>query len=302
MVLRSTMQSIPRFSQDARADTAVKNILLKLFRIIETNEARILERGSPVAIHRFRVAVRRSRSLLSFSHGILPESRIRVARKSLAWVMADSNAIRDRQVMQGKLKAIQAELPGPCGKTFLAYRRYLQAEIEAELRHLQKQLQSKRYLHFKKTWLDYLLEKPPQRSGLSHAAVPIAQVSNQMIERAWSRVLEKGSHIKIRSPADEIHKLRIACKKYRYCVEFFTAPERAEQELLALESLQDSLGVFQDISVQHGLVEAALQTSALDPGCLQALQNLLNTQEQLTRRQAVNEFHRFRQSRRHRVR
>lgn len=216
--------------------------------------------------------------------------------------MEDSNAIRDRQVMQGKLKTIQTELPGSCRKTFLSYRRFLQSEIDAELKHLQKQLQSKRYRNFKLAWLDYLLEKPSLRGGLSNASVPIAQVSQQMIERAWTRVLAKGSHIKVRSPAEEIHKLRIACKKYRYCVEFFTSPERAEQELLALESLQDSLGAFQDISVQHGLLKAAKSNKSLDTDCLQALDSLLKKHEQNLRREAVREFHLFRQSRRHRVR
>jgi len=129
-------------SGDTRADAAVKSILLRLFGNALLNEKRILEKDSPVAIHAFRVALRRSRSLLAFSHGILPESRIRSARKTLAWVMADSNVIRDRQVMQEKLKNSAPELPRQCRKTFLAFRQVLQEDIAHELVHLRKQLQA----------------------------------------------------------------------------------------------------------------------------------------------------------------
>ncbi len=302
MALQTTRRSRrvnPKFSGDARADAAVKSILLSLFGYAQLNEKRILEQDSPVAIHAFRVALRRSRSLLAFSHGILPESRIRMARKTLAWVMADSNVIRDRQVMQAKLKNCAPELPTQCRKTFLTFRQLLQADIERELVHLRKQLQSKRYQSFKQSWEHYLGKQPPLRSRLYMASSPISRVSAQSIESAWSRVLEKGSHIKTDTPAEDIHKLRIACKKYRYCLEFFRPDERAEQELLALESLQDSLGELQDIAVQYGLIQGVRCNATLEPECLDALRAVLKNREQLLRQQALNEFHRFRQSRKH---
>ncbi len=288
-------------SGDTRADAAVKSILLRLFGNALLNEKRILEKDSPVAIHAFRVALRRSRSLLAFSHGILPESRIRSARKTLAWVMADSNVIRDRQVMQEKLKNSAPELPRQCRKTFLAFRQVLQEDIAHELVHLRKQLQSKRYQAFKQSWEHYLRKQPPARSRLYTASSPISRVSAQMIESAWSRVLEKGSHIKSHTPAEDIHKLRIACKKYRYCVEFFRPEESAAQELLALEGLQDSLGELQDITVQYGLIQAGRCHATLDPDCLDALYTLLLNREQVLRQQALSEFHLFRQNRKHGV-
>ena len=74
---------------------------------------------------------------------------------------------------------------------------------------------------------------------------------------------------------EDLHNLRIDCKKLRYLLEFFTSLfPKTQMKLLIkqLKQLQDNLGDFNDLSVQQArLLEVAGELPADAPGTAKAL-------------------------------
>ena len=66
--------------------------------------------------------------------------------------------------------------------------------------------------------------------------------------RSWASRLHEDS------PDEEVHELRILCKKLRYLLEFFGSlldKKKLKSLVKKLKALQDCLGVFNDLSVQQ---------------------------------------------------
>jgi CHAD domain-containing protein len=71
-------------------------------------------------------------------------------------------------------------------------------------------------------------------------------------------VLESGSHVD-RSSAEEMHELRIRCKKLRYATEFFQALFPDMSIFIGhMKGLQDLLGVMNDIAVMEHILDELL--------------------------------------------
>ena len=84
----------------------------------------------------------------------------------------------------------------------------------------------------------------------------------RLIWKRYQKVCKIGCHINADTPDEEVHRLRIQCKKLRYLMEFFSPlfPEKVIKKLVkALKRLQDNLGRFNDFSVQQRSLQAFLQ-------------------------------------------
>ncbi|MCP4408923.1 MAG: CHAD domain-containing protein, partial [Gammaproteobacteria bacterium] len=97
-----------------------------------------------------------------------------------------------------------------------------------------------------KKWNDGLSRKG--RKAVKRNIVPFAVASLNKLER---RVRKAGAKINSLSD-DQLHRLRIQCKKLRYASEFFT-PLFGKKKMTAyinrLKDLQDMLGMMHDIAV-----------------------------------------------------
>lgn len=282
-----------------RADVAIRHLLSHLFDIIEQNERIVVDTADAEAVHDFRVAIRRSRSLLANSHGILPRRVTEPARNNFAWLMSNSNRVRDLQVLLEKLDGFVEALPKACEEELHAFRLAVQKQLDLAIRQMQRQLGSIRYRRFKHKWQQYLQSSVPDQTSLPGARDDVAEAADRLIHAAWEKVLKKGRHIHPDSPSGEIHKLRIACKKFRYNLEFFSVPDAMEKEIGVLEDLQDSLGELQDIYVQRALFEDETLNRNMGKHCLHRLDSLLDKREKHLRKKAVKDFHAFRKSWKH---
>ena len=96
--------------------------------------------------------------------------------------------------------------------------------------------------------------QPGPKGGVS-----VRKLANKKIRRQLARVRTLGRAVGPATPDDEVHALRLECKKLRYLLEFFRAlypSDRVASTTKALKRLQDVLGTFNDRSVQ----QAALYT------------------------------------------
>jgi CHAD domain-containing protein len=87
-----------------------------------------------------------------------------------------------------------------------------------------------------------------------NANKPVVGLARKFIFKQYHQVMNLGNVIEDSTPDQELHKLRIECKKLRYLLEFYAAlfPQKEMAFLIKqLKSLQDNLGEFNDLCVQQ---------------------------------------------------
>ena len=100
--------------------------------------------------------------------------------------------------------------------------------------------------------------KKKQRKRL-HAG--ILSYSRRLLDKQERRVLSAGTNVD-RNQAEEMHQLRIECKKLRYAAEFFRPLFDGLDVFIGhMKGLQDLLGVMNDVAVTRGLLDNLLGSS-----------------------------------------
>ena len=239
---------------DQRADIAVKDIFLQLLDTMEKNENGMRQDIDSEFLHDFRVAVRRTRSLLGQIRNVLPKQRVARFKKDFAWLGEVTGPTRDMDVYLLMFDAYKSSLPAKMREDLIPLYEYLHRHKLTEHNRLIKALDTVRYRKLMQDWKNFLMAGPPKHSTLADANHSIINVASKHIWNVYRRVHKQGDLIKADSPASSLHELRKTCKKLRYLNEFFQHlyPENKIQKLINnLKDLQDNLGEFQDLQIQQ---------------------------------------------------
>ena len=246
----------PKISKDAPITT--KQTVEEAFQTIMQVNFDHLHAWEPVAyegkdtdgVRKVRVSFRRMRSALPIFRAALPHSVTDPWAKELKWAASQLGIARDLDVLIHERLSEHQDDPGK--EKLAAIAQQSRDKAYAQTRAM---LDSKRYANLKrnfsswfksKAWRDELSGKDQRL--LKKNIVPFAVKALNKCER---RVLKAGSNIKARSD-EELHRLRIQCKKLRYAAEFFTPlfkRERMRDYINRLKELQDMLGLMHDIAV-----------------------------------------------------
>jgi CHAD domain-containing protein len=213
-------------------------------------------------VHQTRVSFRRMRSALSVFRLSIPRKVTQYWSTELRMLANQLGMARDLDVFIDEgLGAVHGKLPlrGEEHVTALA----LQSR-ELAYQSVNTMLDSRQYQNFKSEfpkWLDGKLWeqsdlKPKHRKILTSNIIPYSRMLLDGLER---RVLEAGTHVNKES-AEEMHKLRIQCKKLRYAAEFFIPVLKGLDEFIEhMKRLQDLLGILNDVSVMKHLLDTMLE-------------------------------------------
>ncbi|MGI8868792.1 MAG: CHAD domain-containing protein [Mycobacteriales bacterium] len=222
----------------------------------------IVEAGPGVAddidtefLHDFRVAVRRSRSMVKLAGEVLPEKVVASLAPELRRLGDLTTPTRDLDVfllgLQMGDNAIDADDPllAPV-VTELRRRRGV------EFRKLRRHVRGTAYRDFTTSWRDALETVPatPERT--------VEQLAVSRIDRSYRKVRKRGGAITPKSPVEDLHDLRKRCKELRYLLDAFKPvldPASYTPALRGLKDLQECLGRLQDAHVQSQLIH---QTAA----------------------------------------
>ncbi|MGD8843518.1 MAG: CHAD domain-containing protein [Gammaproteobacteria bacterium] len=237
-----------------RADVAVRKILVSLLETIRANEAGTIADLDSEFLHDFRVAVRRTRSMLGELKRVFAPTVLARFRREFAWLGSITGPVRDLDVYLLKFDRYKAAIPAELRDDLEPLREFLRYKQHAEqTQKLAVELKGRRYRKLKDQWERYLTSRLAKNPAARDAARPIGLVAHQRTWRMYKRVLKEGRAITPESPPPELHELRKSCKKLRYLMEFFLSlyPGKAMRAAIAeLKQLQDNLGDFQDIDVQ----------------------------------------------------
>ncbi len=234
------------------ADQAIDGftaVLQNLAASLTANLAGAIADSDTEFLHDVRVAVRRTRAILSRAKRVLPED----ARQQFQLAFADfgrqTSAVRDLDVYLLGWDHDMASL-SPTARSALDH---IHALLVQRRQHAQKELRqaltSTATRELLMSWSECLAE-PGSAEGAERALGAFVADQIMKVER---RLVTDGRAITDESPAAEVHQLRKDAKRLRYLVECFGGlPGDVPRKAFVgqLKALQNNLGVHQDAEVQ----------------------------------------------------
>lgn len=239
-----------RFGMHAEqaADLAVADALLGHLSTMERTVDGITADLDTEFLHDFRVAVRRTRSVLKLLGDVLPDGVAARMAVEFRWLGDASTPTRDLDVYLLGFGELAASVSRP--DDLQPFAEHLHRRRTAAQRALARALRSPRFLDLCRTWRT---ELAATIAAPTHSTETAAGLASERLHRTFRKVTKRARRIHADSPSEEIHALRKACKEMRYLLDVFRPlcdPKAYRLVVSDFKQLQDILGEFQDGEVQ----------------------------------------------------
>ncbi len=244
---------------------ALESIFATLTMRFDKESKRLLQNtNTPETLHQFRVSIRKLKSIMDIFKVFLLPSWYAKHRQNLSFLMTQTNANRDRDVLLEQMPFYQSLLPKKIQKGLIPLQKLLLKEKEISDKHLLTFAEDE-LLEYELT----SLSKPGIKSYSSEESIsqPIIITAMRIVKKQISNILKKGKRLDANSEDEEYHRLRIKYKKLRYFIEVTQSliePKKYEESIKSIKKMQTILGDFNDYQVQQSLLlsfgnEPALQ-------------------------------------------
>lgn len=205
----------------------------------------------PIHLHDLRVANRRTRAALIEFKKLLPDDISQKFQDEFRWIHHMTGEVRDLDVGLSHYSVIKKEIKKNW-RPFLKPLRILLEEkrliAQEELKNI---LEGDKVVGILESWSTLLEEGITDRSSLSQESA--REYGCQRIVKRYQGLQKEGLQLTKSTPAENYHDFRIEVKKLRYLMEFYS-PVMDQEEFQTLrntlKSVQDALGVFQDVEIQ----------------------------------------------------
>lgn len=220
------------------------------FRYVRRLEQGVARGHDPEFNHQYRVTLRRICSLSLLLKDLLPSFEHRLLKRNIRILMKQTNRLRDLDVFVSDTPQYLNKHPeqNEALNSLFDHISNLQAK---EQQKVSEWLASDCY---HKTCI--LIENSFQRLCVyepKHEVGKAMDLANLKIAQRFQKVIKVSHGLTTESKDCKIHALRIECKKLRYLLDYFSPLYGSAQHkanIKQLKHLQDSLGMFNDTSVQ----------------------------------------------------
>jgi len=239
-----------------RADVGARQIHLALLDVMLGNQSGVQANVDSEFLHDFRVAVRRTRSLLGQIRHVFGEEAVEHFSTEFSWLGKLTGPPRDLDVLIVTMheRRRQASFEGLDALVTL-----LERMRREEQTRLVDGLNSDRFKRLASEWRAFLEQPISVQPPAPNARRRLADV---LFERAWRltrKISRRAAMLDASTAAKTVHDLRVQAKKLRYLVDVAPAARDdldVKRVLVALKALQRVLGDFNDAYVQeHRLIE-----------------------------------------------
>ena len=284
---------------DLPAREAVRRIALHMLRLARRQERAMIADLDPECLHRYRVSLRRIRSVLAVTGdcGDGESARLRGALRSFGRA---TNRLRDLDVQLQAETHYATLLPEALHPGLALMMAGIRSERSEALARVRQHLQSQNY--------DCTISEIDARFACSDALppcagapAPIGPLVARRVMKRHRRIRKAAKELTLDSPDSDFHRVRLHAKKLRYLLEFFGElldEPRLAQAVTQLKQLQDRLGDFNDTRVQEATMMHHVQSSdgTAPPELLLAVGGLVSALHDLRadqRHHARKAIHRF---------
>jgi CHAD domain-containing protein len=244
------------------AETAVRLIMERLVSVMHQNLEGVQKDIDTEFLHDLRVAIRRARSLIGQTKGVLDEDTTHLLQKELKTMGDATGAVRDLDVYLLQKESYLLKLPEALKGGGVQLFRVLQRKRRTARDRMAKVMEGSDFGNALAA-LDLFVKSESSARGNAAMDVPVGELAKTVIWKRFRRILRKGRQISDDTPDEKLHELRIDCKKLRYLLEFFISlfPEEEMKRLIKqLKGLQENLGDFNDLSVQQDFLAGYLSS------------------------------------------
>ncbi|MCB2213201.1 CHAD domain-containing protein [bacterium] len=209
----------------------------------EALAARDMER-----LHKFRVALRRTRALLKGMKGIFAIDQIKFYYARLRDLQRITNLIREIDVFILQLPELISALPNTSNTGTEQLLNWLSRKRENAWRGLETELLRDSYSSILTEWFA-VLDGNTKPALAEDANLPILDHACQTLSISMSRLIRDAWSINENTPLPELHKTRIRVKVMRYQLEAYLPimdQKEAGSMRNSLKKIQDKLGEMND--------------------------------------------------------
>lgn len=234
-----------------RADVGARQIHRALLGALVAGEPGLRANLDTEFLHDFRVAVRRTRSLLRQVRYVLDPGAVEHFSNEFSWIGRLAGPPRDVDVLTLALREDRDVVPAADMDALMAFLGELQQQ---EYRGLVAALDSIRYRRLLADWRVFLERPIPPAPEARNSERPLVDVVARRAWRLSRRIGASAKTIDEHSSPERLHAVRIDAKKLRYLIDVtpgFYDTADLECVLGALKKLQRVLGDFNDAQVQE---------------------------------------------------
>ena len=239
--------SVAKLRADATIGDVVRNsIAASVERLIRHDPVVRLDTDVE-GVHQARVATRRLRSDLRTFRELLDPEWAKALRDELGWLADGLGAVRDGDVLLGRMRTRAATLPAEVEKGAARVLASLEEDRARAYGELLEMLRGERYVAL----LDRLVEAANAPSFQVDPDAAAKDALQPLVGRPLRAVAKQVSSLDSEPDDDELHGVRIRVKRARYASEA-VAPvlgKRARAVAEAAADLQDVLGEHHDAVV-----------------------------------------------------
>ncbi|AJR05366.1 CHAD domain-containing protein [Photobacterium gaetbulicola] len=253
------------------------HFLVSEFEHARKHELGIIRDDHEEFIHQYRVALRRSRALISLLKPLFHRQEKDILKTNLKQLMQQTNLMRDLDVFLLNMEQYFSLLDHQHHKGLTRFFDDLQSQRQTSLKYLKGWLKSGTYESSCKqvlTQLERMRANPTIEGQLGSKTT-----AHSFLWHQFKQIESQCHNIDANSNDAIIHQLRIDCKKFRYLLEYFTpllSTINTEQQVAQLKVLQDQLGNFNDSSVQLAFFNRYLTEQKQKSGRYKAIEELID--------------------------
>ena len=280
--------------RDETAFDAANDLIEGYLPVALANEQGIIADLDTEFLHDYRIALRKIRSVLSLFKGVYDPEQTAALKARFAALMAPTGPLRDLDAYLLEQQGFHALVPEQMHVGLDRMFARLRDRREAEQAKLSAHLCSKAYRKDVKALTRLFARRRKLLPG-PNASRASFDLACELIWKRYRRIHRVAAGLTAETPDEEVHELRIECKKLRYLMEFFgpVFPQNDFKMVVkALKKLQDSLGLFNDCAVQQTGLQAFADDLGDEPGQFEIAQSVgalvvVLHQKQLAERQKI---------------
>jgi CHAD domain-containing protein len=245
--------SSPRVDLDptVRADVGARKIHRVLLGMLVANEPGLRANLDTEFLHDFRVAIRRTRSLLGQIKHVFRPDVVEHFSTEFSWIGRLTGSPRDMDVLTLALREHRGEFSAADMEALIAF---LGHTRQKEHHGLVQALDSDRYRRLLLEWETFLEQPITSEPEARNAGRLLAEAVSERAWRLSRRIAAKAETVDKHTAAARLHEVRIDAKKLRYLIDvtpgFYDAAD-LECIVSAVKKLQRVLGDFNDAYVQE---------------------------------------------------